>query len=114
MHRRRNLICVALLTTSICALGAGLALLQNQATAQQAMVDVPMFEVDPMWPKPIPDERLLGMTSGPRSIWQDNSGSSTAAARLCTTTRRAPSSIRRPRPAAEVQRRYLRSIPMAT
>jgi hypothetical protein len=46
--------------------------LQQAATAQQDMVDVPMFEVDPLWPKPIPGEKLLGMTIGASVDAQDN------------------------------------------
>ena len=70
-HQRRILF-AALLTTSAVALGGGLALLQTVATAQQAMVEIPMFEVDPLWPKPIPGEGLLGMTIGASVDAQDN------------------------------------------
>src|SRR5438552_13268522 len=69
---KRNFVYGALITTSVLAFGAGLALLQNSATAQQDMVDVPMFEVDAMWPKPLPEERLLGMTIGASVDAQDN------------------------------------------
>ena len=72
MHKRRKIVFAALLTTSVVALGAGLALLQTVATAQQNMVEIPMFEVDPLWPKPIPGEGLLGMTIGASVDAQDN------------------------------------------
>lgn len=35
------------------------------ASAQEGdMVEAPIFEVDPLWPKPLPDEGLLGMVIG--------------------------------------------------
>ena len=51
---------------------AGAFVLRDAATAQQSMVEIPMFEVDPLWPKPIPDEALLGMTIGASVDDQDN------------------------------------------
>src|SRR5438105_2587062 len=56
----------AALAAGIAALGVGQALLQNTAEAQRNMVQAPVFEVDPFWPKPIPG--LLGMTIG---VWAD-------------------------------------------
>lgn len=58
----------ATLAASIAALGIGQAVLQNQADAQAATVQAPMFEVDPFWPKPLPNGWLLGMTIG---AWVD-------------------------------------------
>src|SRR4029077_8844933 len=60
------------LVAGIIGVGIGVTLLQQAATAQQDMVDVPMFEVDPLWPKPIPGEGLLGMTIGAAVDAQDN------------------------------------------
>src|SRR5712672_4600089 len=57
---------------AIAGMGVGGAMLQNAATAQSAMVEVPIFEVDPLWPKPLPDEGLLGMTIGISVDAQDN------------------------------------------
>jgi len=54
------------------SLGAGVLVLRDAATAQPSMVEIPMFEVDPLWPKPIPDEALLGMTIGASVDEQDN------------------------------------------
>ena len=51
---------------------AGLFALQNSATAEDAMVEAPIFEVDPLWPKPLPNEALLGMTIGVSVDAQDN------------------------------------------
>ena len=42
--------------------------LQQQAEAQGSSVTAPMFEVDPLWPKPLPNHWLLGWTIG---VWVD-------------------------------------------
>jgi hypothetical protein len=62
----------ALLATSIFALGIGQALLQKRAEAQGAQVQAPLFEVDPLWPKPLPNNWLLGWTIGVWADEQDN------------------------------------------
>src|SRR2546428_14096842 len=67
-----NLASGTALIAGIIGVGIGVTMLQQAATAQQDMVDVPMFEVDPLWPKPIPGERLLGMTIGASIDRQDN------------------------------------------
>ncbi len=59
----------AALCALVAALGLGQALLDNQATAQGRTVQAPMFEVDPLWPKPLPNHWLLGMTIG---LWVDD------------------------------------------
>ena len=70
--RRWKLVYGAAFAAGALGIGAGLALLQNGAAAQQSMVEVPIFEVDPLWPKPIPNEGLLGMTIGVSVDDQDN------------------------------------------
>ena len=71
---------------SIVAVGAALwfgqTALQNQAEAQDATIDGPIFEVDPFWPKPLPNNWLLGMSIGvwvddQDHIWMIHRGSST-------------------------------------
>jgi hypothetical protein len=49
-------------------LGIGQAILQNQAEAQEKTVEAPRFEVDPYWPKPLPNHWLLGSAIG---VWVD-------------------------------------------
>jgi 6-phosphogluconolactonase (cycloisomerase 2 family) len=50
-------------------LGAGEVLLDNTAAAQaQGAVMAPRFEVDPFWPKPLPNHWVLGSTIG---VWVD-------------------------------------------
>src|SRR3979490_2782574 len=48
-------------------LGCTQALLDRQADQSEA-VQAPIFEVDPLWPKPLPNHWLLGMTIG---VWVD-------------------------------------------
>ncbi|HUF71038.1 MAG TPA: hypothetical protein VMM79_20475 [Longimicrobiales bacterium] len=59
---RRNLVIAATLVTAI----GGLAIAQSalQVAADQQTVEVPLFEVDPFWPKPLPDHWVLGSAIG--------------------------------------------------
>jgi DNA-binding beta-propeller fold protein YncE len=68
----RNFMYGAVLASSIFALGVGQALLQKRAEAQGAQVQAPLFEVDPLWPKPLPNNWLLGWTIGVWADEQDN------------------------------------------
>src|SRR5947209_19725837 len=61
----------AALAAGIAALGVGQALLQNKAEAQRNMIQAPVFEVDPLWPKPIAGQ-LLGMAIGVGADEQDH------------------------------------------
>src|SRR5712692_2216258 len=66
--RDRKFVCGTALAAGILGLGVGQALLQKQAEAQGSTVQAPIFEVDPLWPKPLPNNWLLGWTIG---IWVD-------------------------------------------
>ena len=59
--KRRTLILGGTLLTAIVVLAFGQAALD---AAQQAAVQAPSFEVDPMWPKPLPNHWILGSTIG--------------------------------------------------
>src|SRR5918994_2514443 len=53
----------------VMGLGASQLWLQRAAAAQSGgAVQAPMFDVDPMWPKPLPNNWLLGSTIG---VWVD-------------------------------------------
>jgi hypothetical protein len=65
---RRNLLLGAALVAAIAALAIGQALLQQHAQAQGSSVSAPIYEVDPLWPKPLPNNWLLGWTIG---AWVD-------------------------------------------
>ncbi len=59
--RRLALGSVALALVALVGMGA---MLSNTQAAQGDMVYGPMFEVDPLWPKPLPNHWLLGTTIG--------------------------------------------------
>ena len=65
----RRLYAGAGLAALVIALGVGQAVLENKAEAQARTVQAPMFEVDPLWPKPLPNHWLLGMVIG---VWVDD------------------------------------------
>ena len=46
------------------ALGVGSAVLGKKASVQAAGVMAPRFEVDPMWPQPLPNHWIIGQTIG--------------------------------------------------
>ena len=68
-EKKRNIWVGAALVAIIAALGIGQAVLENKAEAQARTVQAPMFEVDPLWPKPLPNHWLLGWTIG---VWVDD------------------------------------------
>jgi DNA-binding beta-propeller fold protein YncE len=73
LAQRRNFVFGAILATSVITLGMAVAMRQNAAVAQgAAMVEAPIFEVDPLWPKPLPNKGLLGNTIGVSVDVQDN------------------------------------------
>ena len=60
--QRRNLIVVSTFALLIAGLAVGQSKLQ--AAIAWRLVDAPRFEVDPYWPKPLPNHWLLGSTIG--------------------------------------------------
>ncbi len=63
--RKPRLLMGAASMVLVAALGIGANLLDNRAVAaRQAGVEAPMFEVDPFWPKPLPNHWILGSTIG--------------------------------------------------
>jgi hypothetical protein len=62
MKRRRSVIFAATLIGLIAAAGLGRRALEAQAQAQRA--EAPIFEVDPLWPKPLPNHWILGSAVG--------------------------------------------------
>ena len=65
----RSLAVAAAFATGVLALGVGQSALQERAEAQADGVQAPRFEVDPFWPKPLPNNWLLGMAIG---VWADD------------------------------------------
>ncbi len=62
MTRRRKLVLGGAFAGLVAILGVGQAALD--AAAQDQTVQAPRFEVDPFWPKPLPNQWLLGSTIG--------------------------------------------------
>jgi DNA-binding beta-propeller fold protein YncE len=62
MNGRRKLLLAGALVLGITALGIGQAVLE--ASTQGQMVEAPRFEVDPMWPKPLPNHWTFGNVIG--------------------------------------------------
>ncbi len=60
----RNLRIGATFLGVVAALGIGSAVLGQKARVKAASVMAPRFEVDPMWPKPLPNHWIIGQTIG--------------------------------------------------
>jgi DNA-binding beta-propeller fold protein YncE len=61
---KRNLYIGAIFVALIATLAIGSAVLGKKAVVQAAGIQAPKFEVDPLWPKPLPNHWLLGNTIG--------------------------------------------------
>ncbi len=68
----RNRCIGASFLTVLIVLAAAYRVLEKRAAVQAAGVQAPMFEVDPLWPKPLPNHWLLGMTIGVSVDAQDH------------------------------------------
>ncbi len=65
MTKKMKFAAGATLAAAITALTAGQSLLEEPAVAQSGeMVTAPVFEVDPFWPKPLPNQWVIGNTIG--------------------------------------------------
>ena len=65
MKAKPNLLVGAAFLVLIVALAVGATLLEQRASAQEETgVKAPMFEVDPFWPKPLPNHWVMGSTIG--------------------------------------------------
>lgn len=62
MGRKRKVVLGVSLVIAIAGLGLGQAALE--ASARRAAKEAPVFEVDPLWPKPLPNHWILGSTIG--------------------------------------------------
>jgi len=69
LKRSRNLFVGAGFVALLATFAIGQAVLERTAEAQAGgAVQAPRFEVDPMWPRPLPNHWLLGQTIG---VWVD-------------------------------------------
>src|SRR5215472_9038649 len=69
---KRNLCIAVAFALAILTLGLCSFLLERKSAVQAAAVQAPMFEVDPFWPKPLPNHWLIGMTIGVSVDAQDH------------------------------------------
>src|SRR5713101_5908533 len=70
---KRNLFIGSSLFAVMAVLGTGQHLFEQTAEAQaKGGVQAPRFEVDPMWPKPLPNHWLMGNTIGVSVDSQDH------------------------------------------
>ena len=60
--KKHTLVVAGVVVSAVAALAIGQSKLQAAAAAR--MVDAPRFEVDPLWPKPLPNHWVLGMSIG--------------------------------------------------
>jgi DNA-binding beta-propeller fold protein YncE len=65
---QRNIVTGVAFLVLFAGLGVAYAYLQREASAERVMVQAPAFEVDPFWPKPLPNHWVLGSTIG---VWVD-------------------------------------------
>src|ERR1700719_4918996 len=61
---KRNLYAGIGFAAVVGALGIGSILLEKKSVVHAAATMAPRFEVDPMWPKPLPNHWLMGNTIG--------------------------------------------------
>jgi hypothetical protein len=66
----RNIVTGTAILASVVALGFGSRLVDRAAEA--AVTQAPRFEVDPLWPKPLPNKWILGQTIGVSVDAQDH------------------------------------------
>jgi len=65
---QRNIVTAVAFLVLFAGLGVAYAYLQREASAERVMVQAPAFEVDPFWPKPLPNHWVLGSAIG---VWVD-------------------------------------------
>src|SRR5690242_11727103 len=69
---KRNLYVGISFAAVVGALGIGSLLLEKKSVVHAAAVMAPRFEVDPLWPKPLPNHWLMGNTIGVAADAKDN------------------------------------------
>src|SRR4051812_43323288 len=69
---KRNLCIGLAFVLALSVLGLVLGALERRNAVQAAGVEAPRFEVDPLWPKPLPNKWVLGQTIGVSVDAQDH------------------------------------------
>jgi DNA-binding beta-propeller fold protein YncE len=88
---KRHLLTGAVLIAVIGALGIGSIVLEKKSVVEAAAVQAPRFEVDPMWPKPLPNHWIMGNVIGVTvdskdHVWIIHRGGSLEAKEVYATT----------------------------
>src|SRR5258708_27465360 len=61
---KRNFVIGATFLAALSTLAVEPAIFSKKAVVEAAAVTAPRFEVDPLWPKPLPNKWILGQTIG--------------------------------------------------
>jgi DNA-binding beta-propeller fold protein YncE len=69
---KRTFLAAATFLALLAILAVGSMLLERRASLNAAGVEAPTFEVDPLWPKPLPNHWVLGWTVGVAVDAQDH------------------------------------------
>ncbi len=69
MNRRGKLLTGAVFVAALAVLGVAQQALERSAVAQAQGTQAPRFEVDPLWPQPLPNHWVLGNAIG---VWVDD------------------------------------------
>lgn len=64
LKKKRNVLIGTAFLAVIAGLGMGQLMLDSTSAAEDTGVEAPMFEVDPMWPKPLPNHWIIGSAIG--------------------------------------------------
>ena len=64
MKRLRNVLMAAAFLVLLATLGVAQRAIESTASAQsKGTVQPPVFQVDPLWPKPLPNHWIIGSTT---------------------------------------------------
>ena len=69
---KRNKYIGVAFVACILMLGLATVMVERRSAVEASGVQAPMFEVDPLWPKPLPNHWLIGMTIGVSVDAQDH------------------------------------------
>jgi DNA-binding beta-propeller fold protein YncE len=72
MKSKRDLLIGVTFLALLAALAVSHKVLESRAVAEAAGVQAPMFEVDPLWPRPLPNHWVMGNTIGVSVDAQDH------------------------------------------
>jgi DNA-binding beta-propeller fold protein YncE len=72
MKPKRNLVLGAAFLVLLAILAYAERFLETRTVAEAAGIQAPIFEVDPLWPKPLPSHWILGNTIGVSADAQDH------------------------------------------